>query len=636
MGGSVHRVEILLVGIMVLLAGTLIGALTLLRPPQPAYTTATPLPIGSGAALHTKPAPDDLIIVPIGIPARLPDWPALPPVFSITLIVSGSSGLLLLVGRRIRILVSAHRPLVAIRRLQMIVKRIVTDHCLRMMCICKQTFDRIRMYSLTIPAFRLPIEQKQPVSAPLLVHTPPHEAPTAEDLVLVVAGALANIWATLGLTSGISGFDTPVHGKGSVQVMMMPDSGDEAGLAEIPTRMAQTLPGCRVTWHRSRLQVTIPAHCATSLSCGPLIAPLLEYGRRNQTIRFHTFGWAGNQDSHTLHLGIYGTGAPGALHALLISLLYTQSPDSLALTIFDQGQIAPFYRNVPHLAPPPGDAITTIDLICRAIRRGQRPTNRPLLLVLVEPEPGLLNQTGALVQRLRQHPDMRIHLIISQERPIPEGRELYAQLPALYTETGHTRWFSGHRTEDSARLAIRGTTIEGRLRTLDPAQANDLLARLPARITLPPAIWNITLHPTFQPAEQSYAASHDQAALMRHLARAVGIEPHPPPGTPVEPDCDSMLSWPAGPDLSPTDVGALIERLLKEPTIINVVPPGITRGRLAHVLPAAARHHAEAIMVWLDAAGVLDEPRAEHVRWREPRMIKTHELEWIAKKLRDS
>jgi hypothetical protein len=67
--------------------------------------------------------------------------------------------------------------------------------------------------------------------------------------------------------------------------------------------------------------------------------------------------------------------------------------------------------------------------------------------------------------------------------------------------------------------------------------------------------------------------------------------------------------------------------------IVQANPPGVTRGRLATLLPPERRGAATSLMSWLDASGVLADPRDETLRWREPRLIRRPEPDWIAARL---
>src|SRR5690242_16372042 len=51
MGGVMQRLEVLLIGLVLLLAGAVAGILVLVRPPAPAYLQTAPQPVATRAAL---------------------------------------------------------------------------------------------------------------------------------------------------------------------------------------------------------------------------------------------------------------------------------------------------------------------------------------------------------------------------------------------------------------------------------------------------------------------------------------------------------------------------------------------------------------------------------------------------------
>jgi hypothetical protein len=86
--------------------------------------------------------------------------------------------------------------------------------------------------------------------------------------------------------------------------------------------------------------------------------------------------------------------------------------------------------------------------------------------------------------------------------------------------------------------------------------------------------------------------------------------------------------------LPPERLEPFARRLLTDPAVVSATPPGVTRGRIAALLPAEERGRAAALMAWLDAAGVLEDPRDETLRWREPRRLRSDDHEWVAARLR--
>lgn len=65
----------------------------------------------------------------------------------------------------------------------------------------------------------------------------------------------------------------------------------------------------------------------------------------------------------------------------------------------------------------------------------------------------------------------------------------------------------------------------------------------------------------------------------------------------------------------------MAQRLLSDPTICAAAPPGLTKRRLAVLLPERERQRAHELFERLDDAGALAPPKSEALRWREPRPL---------------
>ena len=112
MGGSVQRLEVLLVGALMLMIGAVVAALMLLRPAQPAYTQATPLPVHTpqvtaaaptAGATATPREEAPYAAAPEARPPSLVDITELLQVgWPIVLLAVGSSGLIISVRRLFR------------------------------------------------------------------------------------------------------------------------------------------------------------------------------------------------------------------------------------------------------------------------------------------------------------------------------------------------------------------------------------------------------------------------------------------------------------------------------------------------------------------------------------------------------
>jgi hypothetical protein len=102
---------------------------------------------------------------------------------------------------------------------------------------------------------------------------------------------------------------------------------------------------------------------------------------------------------------------------------------------------------------------------------------------------------------------------------------------------------------------------------------------------------------------------------------------------------DVANGWPVGPcGMRPAALAALIERMLTDPTVLRMDAPqisqrGLVYGRLA-ALSGVSDELAKALMVWFDAAGILQEPARPERRWRQPRLLVHADPAWLAEQLR--
>lgn len=162
-----------------------------------------------------------------------------------------------------------------------------------------------------------------------------------------------------------------------------------------------------------------------------------------------------------------------------------------------------------------------------------------------------------------------------------------------------------------------------------------LPARTPLLLPAPPETVD-----ALPPAPQTAASSVVDTLLATWLATAIDHSATlraSPPEPPVETATEDA-TWPAGPGgLTPAALGALIPRLLAEPSFRSERPgqSGITKGRLAGLRDAALTEAAaRALMVWLDRAGVLAPPANGQSPWRAPRTFALDDLAQLAARLR--
>lgn len=81
--------------------------------------------------------------------------------------------------------------------------------------------------------------------------------------------------------------------------------------------------------------------------------------------------------------------------------------------------------------------------------------------------------------------------------------------------------------------------------------------------------------------------------------------------------------------ITPERLADIVACILAAPSINTATPPGVTKGRLAALLAPGEREFAQSLMLRFDQACVLTEPRAESLRWREPRRFITGDIDWI-------
>lgn len=470
-------------------------------------------------------------------------------------------------------------------------------------------------------------------------------APAAEDLAQAVASALTAQWRALGLRSTLRGLDIETA-AGRARAILDAHPAEAERLLALPAELMRANPGWSARWHKGALAIALPRDLGDGPG-GPHLVPTIRHGRGGRVTRFVPLGQLGDADDGIPGLGLYGAHALEMLHTCLVSLIYTRPPEALALAVLDGGKTAPLYAGTPHAVRPPGSARSTVATLDRALRRGwARGAVRPLVLAVVEPDEALLRDLAALVGRLRHRGAAPLHLLLAQEHLLPAGRELYAALPAVISGCGRgdpcllpdARAWPARK---AARLAAPGLHIGGLPCVLDDLAARAALTNLtPVAGVLPPVLWDApalrhaaAAAPPLQPPE---VEADEMNELARRLSRALDGLPSTEDEAMESAGGAEDTPWPHGPgQMRPADVAALVDRLLSDPAVVAANPPGITRRRLAALLPPAGRAYAGALMGWLDAAGLLAEPRDETLRWREPRALTVADPEEIAARLRE-
>ena len=100
-----------------------------------------------------------------------------------------------------------------------------------------------------------------------------------------------------------------------------------------------------------------------------------------------------------------------------------------------------------------------------------------------------------------------------------------------------------------------------------------------------------------------------------------------------------MLPWPDGPGngkgrLSAEELGAFFTKLLAPGSSYHSAQePGISRKRMALLIPDNLSEHGRTILVWLDVAGLLVPPAHPDHPWARPRRLTTEDLAEIAARL---
>lgn len=277
---------------------------------------------------------------------------------------------------------------------------------------------------------------------------------------------------------------------------------DEAALLDlIPEQLRQSGIGDRVWWRRGAHRPLALSVEARRSVCAPWRGRLLlPIARRAQGLRQREAGLVFLPLQTWRRAGFYGGAALEALHAALTGLLYAESPESLALTIIDQGRVSSLYAGAPHIVHPPGNVSEWPALLGRALRRvrAQRAEIRPLILAMIEPDAALLDSFAEAFNRMARHADLPIHIVLAQTRPLEAGRAWYASMPAIITasEIAPATWLPGGAWARPGRVRIIAREIReaGIAHVYDAAQVAPLIEPLRhwRGETLPPTLWDMS------------------------------------------------------------------------------------------------------------------------------------------------
>lgn len=92
--------------------------------------------------------------------------------------------------------------------------------------------------------------------------------------------------------------------------------------------------------------------------------------------------------------------------------------------------------------------------------------------------------------------------------------------------------------------------------------------------------------------------------------------------------------WPPGPGrMRSSDVAWLIEQMQTSPIVQSGDEPGVTRKRIAQLLPDDQSEYSRQLMLWLHAADVLAPPPVEEEPFRNPRLLLSDDVTTLATQL---
>ncbi len=136
-----------------------------------------------------------------------------------------------------------------------------------------------------------------------------------------------------------------------------------------------------------------------------------------------------------------------------------------------------------------------------------------------------------------------------------------------------------------------------------------------------------------QAIHQGYALCDDSASP--------ASQPDTPPACRETPPDDAQPDalWPSGPGsgrnaIPPAALATLITQILSDAQITDESAPGLTRRRMAALLPDHHKEHAQTLLTWFERAGLLEPPRDPAQPWRYGRCLLIRDPDQIAAHLR--
>jgi hypothetical protein len=459
---------------------------------------------------------------------------------------------------------------------------------------------------------------------------------TSDDRALACATLVHRLLLTHAVRDGIVALDVADR---QVQVFLDLPQTATVSIAKLAQDLGSQQPTWQV-WVDHGLMITLPE--APSLPRGPWLSmlPLLALDHKARSVRYVPVArWS--------HLGLYGDAAIKVAHNLLTLLLCQSSPQCLALQFLDaQHLIDTVYDDAPHTVRRMTSACQTLQHISHAVQQGVLRDVRPLVLVVVEPDPTLMPLLSNLLRLLRHQPRVPLRLLVVQPTVHPAGRELYGMLGAgvlTAQGNGQASLIPGiQRWPKASRVLVFQHSFqwEGFPMTMEEPDARGIVRSLPrGPYMLPPVIGDAgrsdaartlaavmatagreTVRPVAVPASagtsghtstQQDADNAAQAGTLSHVPTTAG-DATPQPALPAKP-----TGW------LDADRTALVTALITDGAITGGQHPGVTRGRIQQALPEHLKARSRQVLLWLDAADLLSPPIKPGEPYRHPRALRT-------------
>ncbi|GIW00364.1 hypothetical protein [Roseiflexus sp.] len=271
-------------------------------------------------------------------------------------------------------------------------------------------------------------------------------------------------------------------------------------LAALPDQAPTSMPGARAQWqHTSSAQpvLNVALRGALPAMCGsPMLLPVARHQpiARLPAIHHGTLAVSFLPLRTWRHVGFYGGKAVESASSALVDLLYIEAPETLAVTIIDDGQISSLCAGTPHLVSPPGAAVDSLVTLGRATRFFLHSdlAARQLLIVLVEPDATMLRIYGDLVARLLRHTYAPVYtLLVQTHQP-----DALWRLPLPAVMTGDRIGRSGNEADQPPPGRVRIVAAHMRIERQSSIYDATRLAALAAVLRsctgapLPPTVWD--------------------------------------------------------------------------------------------------------------------------------------------------